>query len=400
MGRLQRLLVSLILIITVMFSSCAKQEVTVIRTGFNTSHLNEIDTGFSGNGLFYSLPRTAIVVDIKVKETTKTPGPYAAYADRFLGLDNIISAAFNEYEIYQVNINGFAEPDPEQVYFVSFPDQDEQSLYVSLNEAGLISSVNNIPDKHKALPDKEKIQHHDLYYHPTTFNYFLDSEKTEEHVTIADQTGDENIAVQRQTLRRTWVEKSTELRAREVADYILEIREKKFDLISGFQEIPYSKEALEYMYDEMNKLENDYLDLFTGVTNHKIINYRYIVRPSKTDIKDGSLLFRFSTTDGIMPFTNESGANVELKYTPVKATYLLEQKINTITAADPKGLRGFHFRIPEYTDIYLYLGGHRRAQTRMHINQFGIISHLPARDMRIDFHPQTGSIKSIGIRDQ
>lgn len=398
MGRVQLTLASLMLTITVLFCSCATKEITVVRTGFHTSHKNEIDTAFKSTGLFYSLPRTAIVIDIKVKKTTKTPGPYAGYADRFLGLDNIITSAYDEYEMYQVSINGFAEPDPDQVYLVSFPDRDEQNLYVSLNEAGLISSFNSIPNKDQALIDKEGIKHHDLYFQPNTFNYYLDSEIIKEQV--AEQTRDENIAVQRQTLRRTWVEKSTELRAREVADYILEIREKKFDLISGFQEIPYSKEALEYMYDEMNKLENDYLDLFTGVTNHKIINYRYIVRPSKTDIKEGSLLFRFSTTEGIIPLTSEGGINVELKYAPINTTYLLEQNISKITSKGQKDSRGFHFRIPEYSDIYLYLGNNRRAQTRMHINQFGVISHLPARDMRIDFHPQTGSIKSIDIRDQ
>ncbi len=399
MGRIQQLLICLIMIITIGLPSCKTVEVAVISQEYETRHINNIDAGFQNEGLFYSLPRTAIVIDIEVKKTTKTPGPYASYASRFLGLDDIITSYKDEFEIYRVNISNFAEPDPDQVFFVSFADQQTHEMFVSLNEAALIMNVNRPLIKHEILHGDDPTIHYDRDARDATFNYFFDAYQTGKHDDVSEATEEGNIAVQRQTLRRSWVEKSTELRAREVADYILEIREKKFDLISGFQEIAYSKEALKYMYDEMNKLESDYLDLFTGLTSHDIIQYRYVIRPQKKDIENGFPLFRLSSDEGILPLTSDTGTTIGLKFAPLGATTLLEQQITQNASPNQNDSLGFHYRIPEYTDISLYIESEIRAHTRMLVNQFGIVSHLPAKNLHIEFHPQTGSIKSVGFQE-
>lgn len=399
MGKIQRILFLLILIAVVLLPSCKTKEVANISPAYNTRHVNNLDAGFQGTGVFYNLPRTTVVVDIEVKKTTKTPGPYAGYASRFLGLDDIITASQDIYYINHVSISSFTEPDPEQIYFVSFPDQQQQNLYIRLNEAGLIHSFNSKFNELEKQRVDDLVKYPGYLFDDDTFNFIVDADQTGGHESQSEIYGDDNIAVQRQTLRRSWVEKSTELRAREVADYILEIREKKFDLISGFQEIPYSKEALKYMYDEMNKLENDYLDLFTGITSHDILKYRYIIRPSKNDIEKENALFRFSPHNGIMSLASEEGVIAGLKYSPIKATLLADMQISNHASTDQKDSLGFHYRIPEHTDISLLLGDEIRAQTRMLVNQFGIVSYLPAKNMSIEFHPQTGAIKSIGINE-
>ena len=52
-------------------------------------------------------------------------------------------------------------------------------------------------------------------------------------------------------------------KANEAAQKILEIREARFHLISGYQEVNYG-ESMEYMNDQLKELENDYLELFLG----------------------------------------------------------------------------------------------------------------------------------------
>lgn len=398
---MQRPIITSAFLLLIMLHSCSIMEpVPETNTEARTKHLFELEESFQGSGVFYSLPRTAITVDVEVKKTTKIPGPYAGYAGRFLGLDNVIRSHSNDYEIARVSISGFSEPDPEHIYFIKYNDHDAHKLSLTLNEAGLIISVNSDPKNQEALISHENSKDLGHYSRDATFNHFIDSNLMERIDTIIEHIREDTIMVQRQTLRRSWVEKSTEHRAREVADYILEIREKKFDLISGFQEIPYSKEALEYMYREMNRLENDYLDLFTGITSYKILRYRYIHRPLKEDANEGHILFYFSTKEGVLPAKKDDGIPVELSYKRSSATHLIDRQISRLTKSDDARPAGVYYRIPEYTDISLLLGNETRAQARMLVNQFGIVTYLPANNMEVEFYPNTGSIRLINIQEQ
>ncbi len=386
-------------LLLMLMASCGSKKNIYEPPAAEVGHVREMKTGFPGNGLYYALPRTVISVDIEVTRTEKIPGPYATFAERYLGLHDVIERQTLDYEISGVKINSYSEPDPDHVFFVTIPDHQTQNLYIALNEAGMISSVNS-PD-YKVFPGKSTFESKDmgLLTGDAAFNYFIDTNLMERIDTIIENVLEDTITVQRQTLRRSWVEKSQELRAREVADYILEIREKKFDLISGFQEITYSKEALEFMYSELNKLEDDYLNLFTGITAQKTMRYRFIHTPGIQDGEnDRKLLFRFSPEGGISVANDNTGNPVWLHYDRSNTTHLPGQKIMENTLENNLVRKGFHYRIPEYADLTLKVGETTRARARTLVNQFGIVTYLPAMDMEIRFFPETGSIKSIGIQ--
>ncbi|MFP4468087.1 MAG: DUF4831 family protein [Bacteroidales bacterium] len=383
--------VFVLLVTMVLITACGSQ------VPLQRGHVRTMKSGDTGKGMYYALPRSVVAIDVEVTQTVKKPGPYAAYAERYLGLNEVIFSPTVSYEISSVSINGYSEPDPEQIYYMAFPEEEEQSLYVSLTEEGLIAGVNREFDNMDFQSDVNESTDYGYFGSDATFNYFIDTNLKEQVDTVIEHVRMDTITVQRQTLRRSWVEKGEELRASEVAEYILEIREKKFDLISGFQEINYSKEALEYMYSEMDKLESDYLDLFTGITASQTINYRFIHTPEKDQADTRHTLFRFSHEEGVIPANEDTGGvPVTIVYQRSNATNELDGQIRGTSEEGKEDVDGLHYRIPEYTTLLIYTGNEKRAEARMQVNQFGIVTSLPPGQSTIEFYPNTGSVKSAG----
>ncbi len=399
-----RVFFAVFLPVALILLSCGKQQLVTRPAGLESDHAKNLQAGVVDAGLFYSLPRTLICIDIEVRKTKSTPGPYARYASRFLGLDDVIISASETHEIKSMHISSFSEPDPDQLYYVRIPDNMLQTAYLRLTEAGLIAGSSKTTEIDYSKDAHEYTKDFGKNKSLAEFNYFMDINLTEHIDTIVQYVFEDTAVVQRQTFRRSTVEKSTEQRAREAAEHILEIREKKFDLISGFQEIPYSKDALEFMHAELSRLENDYLELFTGITSKSAMRYRFIHRPTKEDERKQHILFRFSEKDGVI-----ANADVDMDLQNEKPVILAYQSANATKSLMPHRrqsfptpsatAKGIHYRIPEYTDIDILIGTELRAKSRMLISQFGVVKALPAINMNIDFYPGTGSIRSIGLEE-
>ncbi len=400
-----RVVFAIALPIAMLLVSCGKQQ-HIIRptTGFESGNVQHMQPGVVDADLFYSLPRTVVCIDMAVIKTKHIPGPYARYASPFLGLDDVIITPSETHEIKSMNISSFSEPDPDQLYYVRIPADISQTAYLRLTEAGLIAGISKTPHIGFAKDAHEYTKDFGKQESLTGFNYFMDINLTEHIDTIIQYVFEDTAVVQRQTFRRSMVEKSTEQRAREAAEHILEIREKKFDLVSGFQEIPYTKDALEFMHAELSKLENDYLELFTGITSQRTMRYRFIHRPTKEDAGKQHVLFHFSERHGVIANPDvgmglQNGKPVTLAYQSANATKLLMQRQRQSSPAPSPPGKGIHYRIPEYSDIDILIGAEPRAKSRMLISQFGVVKALPAINMDIDLYPGSGSVRSIGIEE-
>ncbi len=381
---MKHLLIVFFLGMTLLLPSCSSQQPLPV------IHARDLGEQPVSEGFFYMLPRTVATVDVWVTRTESTPGPFAEYAGRYLGLEDVIQRSSVEHEITRVEINSYAEPDPAQVYFVPFVALQHEAFFVSLNESGLIQSVNVPFDHQQFMKTHSDTQQYGFFGQEVTFNHFMDTNLQEKIDTITERVRVDTLTVERQTLRRSWVEKSFDVRAREVADQIILIREKKFDIISGFQEIPYSKEALEYMTTELEALEQEYLKLFTGITAQSTINYRYTVLPEEASRETFRTLFRFSAREGVLDANRQEGYPVSLEIQSIQAAQALPGQGNAPNAS------GLYYRIPEHATVMLREGNVVRAETRMLINQFGTVSRMAPQGMQMEFYPNTGSVKSIG----
>ncbi len=358
-----------------------------------SENIQRMEAGIPGNAFYYALPRTVIVINVEVRETTKTPGPYAAFAGSFLGLEDVIFSHAKHFEISGMSVNAFTEPDPDHLYYVTVPEETPD-FFLSMCEAGIIYSMNKAGTDARTGKPVTPGQESRQFDAGMTFSYHMDGNLMEQAHATDPYGQTDTLAMHRQALRRSWIEKGQELRAREVADYIMEIRDKKFDLISGFQEINYSKEALEYMYSEMDRMEGEYLDLFTGMVSTRTKKYRFIHRPSREEAANRHVLFGFSTSNGVLGASE--GIPVSISYQRTRTSDALQQQIRRHADTRRRTGKGLHHRIPEYADVEIHLGTEKIAGSRKIINQFGIVTHLPPVNKAIEFHPQTGSIKSAG----
>ncbi len=380
-----RPLFMILLMLPVTFSCSQKKNLATIDVQKPSSVKSE--------GYYYFLPRTVISVDVAITKTTHQPGPFSRYAESLLGLQQVITATSVDYSIAEITINHFAEPDPEHLYFIEAGIQNSP-FFMSFSEAGLIQSINNEFDSETYSKNDGETKAMGNFGTEATFNYFIDINLQERIDTIMERVRMDTITIERQTLRRSWVEKSSDVRAKEVADYILKIRDKKFDLITGYSEIPYSKEALEYMYTEMDKKENDYLDLFTGISSSGTIMYRFTYMPQAEQVGSPSTLFHFSKKDGVVPGGIPGSLPVTIQAKRSQESSYLEPLAERTAASSP-GRKGFFYRIPDHATVVISEGQNIRAEARMLINQYGVVTSLPPANLEIEFYPNTGSVKSI-----
>ena len=95
------------------------------------------------------------------------------------------------------------------------------------------------------------------------------------------------------------VEKTTEVKAKEVADKIFEIRENKYKILVGDTDATYSGEAMKATIDALNKLEQDYLTLFTGYSEFGSQTASFEVIPTSKK-NQTYVAFRLSDEDGLV----------------------------------------------------------------------------------------------------
>ena len=355
----------------------------------------------AGRSVFYALPRTAITIDVSIDRIQQVPGPFAEYAGRFLGLGNIIRTNTTTYRIAEIQINSFSEPDPQQLYFVSIPPEKLMSntFFISLTESGLLQSINMPFDNREIQTGGNVTTPLGTPGNVFTFNYFIDFNLQERVDTVLERVQIDTLVVTRQTLRRTMVEKPIETRAREVAEHILLIRNKRFAIITGYAEIPYSREALEFMYSELGKQEDEYLQLFTGLTSANQIRYRFTFVPDQATSNQPHTLFFFSEREGVVPTMRRDAEPVVLTTERNQLTRRADLfGLNAPTATESETGVLF-YRIPEHAVVTILSGNTPRASSRMLINQFGIVTAIPLHGQGVMFYPNTGSIKSMGATE-
>ncbi len=361
-------------------------------------HVRDMEAEAGHKGFYYALPRTVLAIDVTIKKTEKTPGPFGDYSSTMLGLTDIIETSSVKYEISDINISSYAEPDPGQFYFVKYDSElfEGKPFYLSFTESGLLKSVNTDFDSESQA---KTIDDHDQYgYYGTeaTFNYFINKSLKEKIDTIVEFVVKDTVIVERQILKSSWVEKGSKIKAQEVADFIIEIRNQKMDLISGFHEIPYSKETIEYMYTKLEEVEQDYLELFTGISSTSKFKHRFIHLPHKANVGSKRPLFRFCSAEGVFPLENkDKGTLVTIELDRQETTR--QPGVFISRNIDPKvEERGFYYRIPEHAKATIKKGSITKADARLLVNQFGTISYLPPEHFEVEFYPNSGFIKSAG----
>jgi hypothetical protein len=368
----------------------------------NVKHVDNAAVPEGKEGTFYALPRTIIRINVTIDKIENYKGPYAEYAMRFLGLKNVVQASTVEYKISDIAITTLAEPDPDQYYFLELgtkTGKGEVSSLLSLSESGLI--LGTLPSRTDTVykqvmmnnQETPAVTEKDIF--PEIFKYSTDMSVFEKVDTIIRKFSIDTMTMERQVLKRTMVEKSPEQKAKEAADFISKIKDNRFNLVSGFQEVNYNRETLEYMDNQLKILEREYMKLFTGISIHRSLTFSYSYTPNPNQVNTEVPVFKFSKTKGIMDLDEPGGKIITVRVQRSGTTNAVSNYLKK--APENSKSHGFFYRIPEQARVNVKVDENLQEETQCLVSQLGIVTFLPADKWKVTFFKETGGIKSLQV---
>jgi hypothetical protein len=375
------------LTILLVISGCSSYTVTPITSNHEVENTQ---------GLYYALPRNVVTIDIRVTKTNWISGPFSIYAAKYLGINDAILSSYTTYELSDIIINTYAEPDPQQYYFVDISKlgtRGKQNIMLGLSESGLIQDLNDNSDQ-TVLKEKMEMLNRNTIDYSQTFKYFAGVNLIEKIDTVVEKVTTDTSTELRTSFKRSLVEKSMEQRAKEAAEYLDKIKTQRLDILTGAQEVAYSGDAVRYMSEQLTSMEQEYLRMFTGIVQTETLQYRYYYLPESEVFSASVPLFYFSKTAGI----------VQDKQPQTEMVYIFIERAGNTTGlekfSEKKGFQenksnGFYYRIPEYAKFTIKEGPKLKAEASFLISQFGVVVNLPAKNHKIQFYPNTGAIRKI-----
>ena len=366
----------------------------------NVSHVDDKGQFPENDGLYYSLPKTVVTMEVTVSKTTKIKGPYADYADKYLGLSDIITENSVSYSLDDIKMNSYPVPDPEQYYFVEIPKgcNKKNHIFLQLSEAGLLNSINQRSEAKLNTGTAPQVsgtpeEPTEPVMHPS-----VNPSLAESFDTIIEKINLDTLTIEKKVLKKIQVEKTTEQKAKEAVDFIMRVKENKFNLITGYSEVPYTGETIKYLCEQLDKKETEYLNLFTGITVKQPVHYYFTFVPSNTGNSISVPLFRFSPRYGIVDTSGFKGDNVIIKIDRTGDTEPLASFENAKRDSKKK-THGFYYRIPGYGKISVIYNDEVKFESDMFISQYGAIAELPVnKRVQVLFYPNSGAVRFVKVK--
>lgn len=346
------------------------------------------DIKFESDGFIYALPLHTLKVDVYITKTDKFKGKYSDFATKLLGLTDVISKDVSSYEIGEVKFSTLKQVDTTQLYYALIPQKldDDKSIMINLSEEGFLSGFFSVKSDIDKKNESKSVEN--------PFRDLLKPVLIEKVDTIIRRVSIDTTTIEEKVLKRSISEKSNEQQAREIADLIYRIEDSKFSLITGYQEVNYSKESLQFMLNKLNKMENEYLAFFKGSTQTSEEVYTFYYTPSEKTADNFTTLCSFSATDGITDKNSRMGDPVNLIVKPLHQNTKVKQ-FEASRSNAKRNSRGLYYRIPESVTIEIALGKKTIATNKTYISQLGILTFLPSSNlMKVDFN-ENGSLRSL-----
>jgi len=331
-------------------------------------------------GVVYALPRTVIVVKVKAKKETFFPGPYAAFARKYLGYQLVETQNYTRWSISALEIDTHGEPDP----LAMFKGMDSVASRLCLLPDGRILGI----ESPEIQFGEEMLTRNFIVNELVPKVPFTDLSSSEEYDILVDQAaGTEKL-----------VGKSLEMKAQEAADYLIHLRKKRaYTIISPTDLVPEDGLGYQVFLQEAQRLEKEYTELFLGKTYCSEHEFTFEYIPSDKEPKN-DILFRFSEEKGIVPVSDVSGRPFVLDLTRNNASLAKAQELKA--SVHPKaGQSGIFYRIPVMGELTLSNGLQPLLQAKFPVAQFGVLAPLPEHLLdgkhSVEFDRVTGTIKQI-----
>ncbi len=357
------------------------------------------------NPVIYALPKTVVSVKVTAVNEISVKGPYSQYAQKYIGTDDIINSNSSTWTIGNIEISSFAVKDTSRIFAV------EASYPCSMNfsENGFLESVNAKSD-YKESHDmvSEKVYSSDPDYsgksrmfQDININRYETVFDTVLHVIDAD-----SIFTAVPTQRKQVIRKSLDEQAQELANQIFVLRDDRNALLVGESDgksLP-EGEALKFMIEQLNKLEESYMSMFIGKKIRVEKTYIFNFEPENTEHSQ-HILFKFSPQYGIQSRNSLKGNPIVIDITDL-AENSLEDSYNErqltlrrkAKAAEEEN--GFAYLSGANGNVKIMQNGNVISEKVMNISQMGLIRYLPQslmkdKNFKMVLYPEKGTIKSL-----
>ena len=344
---------------------------------YNVEKVANASVNTSQDGFYYALPQTVLKVEMLVEKIQRIRGPLAEYAENYLGVTDYISTDNTTWKILDVNVEPQFEADPSEVYYVRFPaekSKDGKSLTFRLSPQGTLLAFDDNGggerEKNTETVDKTMI----IMEGDEGFRYFADYHRKKKVDTITRKITIDTVSIERFIFRTSWVDKSAADKADEAARQITAIREARFNLLTGYQEVNYG-ESIRYMDYQLNKLERSYMELFLG-------------KEVKTQV--------FRTVYYVPEKGNNGGAILKFDNgQEVKISVLAEGNTSALPEKPLAKTDNIYYRIPDIANVEVMFDGSLMFSRRMPVSQLGVVATAPIGRAKTQFDPLTGALISI-----
>lgn len=348
-------------------------------------------------GFYYCLPRTNFRVDITVEKTENFRGPYADFAEKYLGLNDVIQSDNNQYRITDVRISAVQSPDPSQYFFAELDDKvikEGKSIAVSVSKEGILESYNSQAElKDPDMSGEVLIQAGSKSI--PAFDYYAGANRIQVTDTIIKKVVVDTLVSEKVYFNKRWELKSDEKKAEEAAGQIQKLRESRLNLLTGYQEIPYEAGSIKYMDQGLKDMLNEYISLFTGMSFRSRIVYSFTMLPQPTDENETLLpICMFSEQFGIRDLNSTAGIKIYLRLERFGKSEDLTASVD-VRQGSSKTEKGFFFRIPETLKVSIEPANGAGVEGFFSVAQYGRVSWLAPGITMLELHPETGAVKTL-----
>ncbi len=358
-----------VLIAIVFLVSCSKMPIQV----------NTVDStiSLSTKGLIYSLPRNVLKIKVDAIKSIVVPGPYCRFAQKYLGIIDVPMIKIEEWKISNIDIASTIESDP-SLFYSATPGDNSKIDFLKICSSGLIIpiagfSINTTSEKNIKEIDSDI----NTFFTDLSTTPFIASEKTTYYSKVKHDSVFVRVPIQKDMI----IEKNIEEKARDAAEFIFMLRKRRADFLSVDADHNLNGDGLKIALDEISRLEQEYLSLFIGksFTESSVHFFEYV--PTQPE-GESSIIFRFSSSKGVLPSSDLSGNPILLKTVPESIPESYKNFFQSISTEKEKPLSSvIYYRIPISTNISISDGKVDLLNHRISICQYGPLVRMPIKFM-------------------
>ncbi|MEG2277323.1 MAG: DUF4831 family protein [Odoribacter sp.] len=360
----------------------------VISLNLAAQKKKELSTSVNVN---YCLPKVVYEVEVTLECTTSSPGPYASYAAKELGVQPEITRQEEHWYIRNIEVKPRYVPDEKAVYSI-LATGDYSPVLLNLSAEGFLAGVaggqvGNFAEEQemKFINVKEAEEEAIDIMKISTYNYL--KEVLDTNYTFQEVYG---------VMKKIWdpmvhyAKKTENDNIKEAVNEIFRIRSERGKLLGSENNVT-DGQSLEIILREFDQIEKSYMSLFMGKQEKRKMKSVFECVLQKMD--EPVVAFRFTEKEGIVDAKNVSAQ-----------PYLLKIENAIVAASTPvngdAAGTAIYYRVPAVGDLKLMRGKEELVSFKAIVPQLGEVKKFPVdvisnENLMLEFYPQYGALKSV-----